>query len=68
MLTPLQEDERKALTGDRGAMLRVVSGLREYRAILAELTAARRDGDHSVESMAMSHAEHCARYTEGIDE
>jgi len=35
-LSELQQLERDALTGDRGAIIRVVSGLREYRAAVAD--------------------------------
>jgi hypothetical protein len=44
-LTPLQQDELDALCGDRAACLRVVSGLRGYRALVQRLVGARyRDG------------------------
>jgi hypothetical protein len=40
-LTPLQQDERDALCGDRGAIMRVVSALRGYRARVLRLWNAR---------------------------
>lgn len=40
-MTPLQKDERAALTGDRIAMIRVVSALRQYRELVANLVAGR---------------------------
>jgi len=45
-LTPLQEDERAALCGDRVATLRVVTAVRRLRASAANLLARRyRDGE-----------------------
>lgn len=38
-LTPLQQDELDAMTGDRQAVLRVVGGLRRYRALFKQLEA-----------------------------
>ena len=44
-LTPLQQDERDAMCLDRQAILRVVSALRGYRALVQKLIARRyRDG------------------------
>jgi hypothetical protein len=40
-LTALQEDERDALLLDRGAVVRVVSGLRKYRAEVVKMLGAR---------------------------
>ena len=36
-MTPLQQDERDAMTGDRAATIRVVSALRSYRELVAGL-------------------------------
>jgi hypothetical protein len=36
-LTDLQQDERDAMCGDRAAILRVVGGLRQYRALVEKL-------------------------------
>jgi hypothetical protein len=53
-LTPLQEDERAALTGDRSAVIRVVSALREYRKLVEtmsgrhEMHNVRADADDDV--------------------
>ena len=42
-LTDLQQDERDAMLGNRDALLRVVSGLRKYRALVRKLLG---DGAH----------------------
>jgi hypothetical protein len=36
-MTPLQGDELSALTGDRDAVIRVVSALREYRQLVSTM-------------------------------
>lgn len=40
-LTPLQLTEREAMTGDRSAVLRIVSALREYRREVKQLLERR---------------------------
>jgi hypothetical protein len=40
-LSPLQELEREAMTGDRWAVTKLVSAIREYRAACATLTELR---------------------------
>lgn len=52
-LSPLQQDERAAMTGDRAAVLRVVSALRQYRAAARELLDARY-ADGECDRVAMS--------------
>jgi hypothetical protein len=66
-LTPLQQDERDALTGDRRAVLRVVSALRAYReAVKTALDT--RWGDDAIDG-AHSHSLACAvKEIEGPDE
>ncbi len=44
-LTPLQQDELHALAGDRTAVIRVVSGLRLYRAAVEKALQAWADGE-----------------------
>jgi hypothetical protein len=52
-LTPLQNDEREALCGDRAATIRVVSALRSYREAVAALLAARyRVDDYTMSVLA----------------
>jgi hypothetical protein len=42
-LTPLQRMELKALTRDLGAVVRLVSGLRKYRAAVQEILSKKYD-------------------------
>lgn len=55
-LTQLQADERAAMLGDRAATLRVVSGLRRYRALVERLLGARY-GDGAVDGYEAAAAE-----------
>ena len=52
-LTPLQGDEKEAMTLDRAAILRVVSGLRGYRAEVKALLA-KRYSDGEVDGATLS--------------
>lgn len=65
-LTPLQDHERSAMTGDRTAVLHVVSALRQYRAAVAALLVARYS-DGFVDGVATSALDDTAREIELSD-
>jgi hypothetical protein len=52
-LTDLQQDERDAMTGNRMAVIRVVSALRQYRAAVGEMLS-KRYADGAVDGATLS--------------
>lgn len=64
-LTPLQQLERKAMAGDRAALIHVVSALRGYRAAAALLIERRYDGSGDVIGM---HANEFKETIEAIEQ
>lgn len=65
-LTPLQQDERDAMCGDRAAVLRVVSALRGYReAVRSVLSTRYRDG--FIDGVAAAALSSSAEEIEGVD-
>lgn len=61
-LTELQRWERKALLGDRGAIILAISGLRRYRQVSIDLLERRRYADGECSSAAL------ARFSCAIEE
>lgn len=51
-MTNLQRDERAAMTGDRSAIVRLVSAVREFRTAAAKLTE-RRYSDGACDGVAV---------------
>lgn len=66
-MTPLQQDERDAMTGDRSALLRVVSGLREYRTLMQRLADARYS-DSAVDGVTIQALLSAANHIEGLED